>query len=126
MNVLRGQKGFTLIEVLVSILILSFSLLLFNTFFINSISQTTNQETRQIAMNIARQKIGELKEQEVDESSLADEKKVDTIEINNQSYTSCKIVRKFDPLNILTIHVYQGHDCSGEPLSTLHASLTKK
>ncbi|WP_027414878.1 type II secretion system protein [Aneurinibacillus terranovensis] len=49
------EKGFTLIEVLLSIVIFSISLLLFSTFFINNINQSSKQDAQLIAMNLARQ-----------------------------------------------------------------------
>ena len=126
MNILRNSRGFTLLEVLVSIIILSISLLVFNTFFVNNITQNSRQENKQIAVNIARQKIAEVKDPKIigEDLKLDEIVYLETSKINNLVYTSCGKVTKFEPLYLITVHVYQGETCQNSNLlSTLHTSI---
>lgn len=115
-----------MLEVLISIIILSISLLVFNTFFVNNITQDSKQENEQIAVHIARQKIAELKNTEKIKKDLKlnEEIIVQTTNINNLDYTVCHKVNEFGPLYLITVHVYQGKTCQNENLlSTLHTSV---
>ncbi|MBP1930219.1 type IV pilus modification PilV family protein [Ammoniphilus resinae] len=69
MNQSLNQKGFTLIEVLVSIVLFSVVLMLFSTYFINSFSLSKRQDSELIAMNIAKQIAEQWKSEEGDLSS---------------------------------------------------------
>jgi prepilin-type N-terminal cleavage/methylation domain-containing protein len=55
MDVISQEKGFTLIEVIASIVIFSVALLLLSSFFTNSFILSKKQDTQMIAMNLARQ-----------------------------------------------------------------------
>lgn len=62
----RGENGFTLIEVLISIVLFSTVLLLFSTYFVNSFSQSKRQDHEQIAITIAKQFAEQWKNEEGD------------------------------------------------------------
>ena len=49
------EKGFTLIEVVAALLILSMAVLLFSNFFVRGYGLSKNQDNQMIAMNLARQ-----------------------------------------------------------------------
>lgn len=57
MKELDNEKGLTLVEVVASILIFSFALLLLSHFLVRSFEISGQQDNRQVAMNLARQTI---------------------------------------------------------------------
>jgi prepilin-type N-terminal cleavage/methylation domain-containing protein len=72
MNTLSNEKGFTLIEVIASIVIFSVALLLLSSFFTNSFILSKKQDTQMIAMNLARQTAEQWKSGQVDPEGIAE------------------------------------------------------
>jgi prepilin-type N-terminal cleavage/methylation domain-containing protein len=71
MDVVSQEKGFTLIEVIASIVIFSVALLLLSSFFTNSFILSKKQDTQMIAMNLARQTAEQWKSGQVDQKDIA-------------------------------------------------------
>jgi prepilin-type N-terminal cleavage/methylation domain-containing protein len=52
---IMNQRGFTLLEVLVAIVLFSVATLLFSSMFVSSFQQSKNEDTQLVAINLARQ-----------------------------------------------------------------------
>ncbi|MGF9824747.1 hypothetical protein ABE430_00070 [Brevibacillus agri] len=59
MKVLDNEKGLSLVEVVASLLIFSITLLFLSHFLVRSFEISGNQDSRQVAMNLARQTVEE-------------------------------------------------------------------
>ncbi len=136
MNKNFGQKGFTLIEVLVSIVLFSVVLLLFSTYFVNNTAQSTKQDTKLIAANLARQTAEEWKAKEYDDLkeklaldptntsiTLPDETIGDQA-INGRTYKQKIKLTAFPdsiPIIVISVSVY---DESDQLLATLNTGIS--
>ncbi len=55
MKYIRNERGLTLVEVIASLVILSIALLLLSNFLVRSFELSSDQDSRMVAMNLARQ-----------------------------------------------------------------------
>jgi prepilin-type N-terminal cleavage/methylation domain-containing protein len=66
---IRNQRGFALLEVLVAIVLFSVAILLFSSVFVSSFHQSKTEDTRLVAINLARQVASEWGSKSYDELS---------------------------------------------------------
>ncbi|ERI11296.1 type IV pilus modification PilV family protein [Aneurinibacillus aneurinilyticus] len=148
MRILSNEKGFTLIEVIAAIIIFSVSLLLFNSYFVNSFSNSKKQDTQMVAMNIARQVAeqwknseGTLPSSEFPEEKLNYERLKELIlkgeedhilsstSINGAVYEPKVTLKKMpagsdnNPLILITVCVSLKNEKTAIPLAILHTAI---
>ncbi|MBN6186531.1 prepilin-type N-terminal cleavage/methylation domain-containing protein [Aneurinibacillus sp. BA2021] len=148
MKGLLNAKGFTLIEVLAAIVIFSVTLLLFNAYFVNSFSHSKKQDTKMVAINVARQIAEQWKNGEGASSlptpsgetfnyehvkDLISEGNVEyslsPTSINGTSYLPKVTLKEIpagsedNPLILIIVTVYQENSETSKPLATLYTSM---
>jgi prepilin-type N-terminal cleavage/methylation domain-containing protein len=137
---IRNQRGFMLLEVLVAIVLFSVAILLFSSVFVSNFQQSKNQETQLVAINLARQVASEWGNKSYDEITekinpqntttpiqypvqVRDEQIPDQYSINERTYQSKVTINKLDPILIITVEITSPG--STKILATVHSSVGK-
>lgn len=141
---IRNQRGFMLLEVLVAIVLFSVAILLFSSVFVSNFQQSKSQETQLVAINLARQVasewsgksysslINQIKDEERIEPQdtttpiqypiqMTDKKIPDQYSINERTYLSKVTINKLDPILIITVEITS--PVSTHTLATVHSSV---
>lgn len=139
---IMNQRGFTLLEVLVAIVLFSVAILLFSSMFVSSFQQSKNEDTQLVAINLARQVAsgwGSMSNDEVISAvknaegislqdttkpiqfpkQVTDQNIPDQYTINERTYQSIVTINKLDPILIITVEITSPG--SSKILATVHA-----